>query len=67
MRQVRDRERKYLARKTEAGRLKRRLEYAAAAKKRLACLPPATVERRGGGLVQLGEMLRTLSGSSGRG
>jgi hypothetical protein len=30
MRQVRDRERKYLARKTKAGRLKRRLEYQAA-------------------------------------
>jgi hypothetical protein len=30
VRQVRDRERKYLARKTQAGRLKRRLEYQAA-------------------------------------
>jgi hypothetical protein len=27
-------------------------------------LPRAAVERRGGGLVQLGEMLRTLAGSS---
>lgn len=35
VRRVRDRERKYLARKTKAGRLKRRLEYAAAARKRL--------------------------------
>ena len=34
MRQVRDRERKYLARKTKAGRLKRRLEYQAAKVKR---------------------------------
>lgn len=34
MRQVRDRERKYLARKTKAGRLKRRLEYQAAKLKR---------------------------------
>jgi hypothetical protein len=39
MRQVRDRKRKYLARKTKAGRLKRRLEYAAAAKKRLPLVP----------------------------
>lgn len=30
-------------------------------------LPRAAVERRGGGLVQLGEMLGALSGSSGRG
>jgi hypothetical protein len=29
-------------------------------------LPRAAVERRGGGLVQLGEMLGALSGSSGR-
>jgi len=28
-------------------------------------LPRATVEHRGGGLVQLGEMLRTLAGTSG--
>jgi hypothetical protein len=35
MRRVRDRERKYLRRMTNAGRLKRRLEYAAAAKKHL--------------------------------
>jgi hypothetical protein len=41
MRRVRDRERKYLDRKTKAGRLKRRLEYAAAAKQRLA-LPSAS-------------------------
>jgi hypothetical protein len=34
MRQVRDRERKYLARKTKAGRMKRRLEYQAAKVKR---------------------------------
>ena len=33
MRRVKDRERKYLGRKTKAGRLKRRLEYCAAAKK----------------------------------
>ena len=37
---MRDRERKYLARKTKACRLKRRLEYLAAAKKQLP-LPPA--------------------------
>ncbi len=30
-------------------------------------LPRAVVERRSGGLVQLGEMLRALAGSSGRG
>jgi len=40
MRRVRDRERKYLARKTKAGRLKRRLEYLAAARKQHP-LPPA--------------------------
>lgn len=42
MRRVRDRERKYLARKTKAGQLKRRLEYAAAARKRLG---PALASR----------------------
>jgi len=36
MRRVRDRNRKYLARKTKAGRLKRRLEYKSVADKRLA-------------------------------
>ena len=40
MRRVRDRERKYLARKTKAGRRKRRLEYKSLADKRLA-LPAA--------------------------
>jgi len=40
MRRVRDRERKYLARKTKAGQLKRRLEYAAAAKKRRGLVLP---------------------------
>jgi len=39
MRQVRDRERKYLARKTKAGRLKRRLEYSAAAKRQQRAEP----------------------------
>ena len=33
MRRVKDRERKWLARKTKAGRMKRRLEYLAAARK----------------------------------
>ena len=36
VRRVKDRERKYLARKTKAGRLKRRLEYCAAAKKQFS-------------------------------
>jgi hypothetical protein len=36
MRRVRDRKRKYLARKTKAGRLKRRQEYKFLANKRLA-------------------------------
>jgi hypothetical protein len=35
MRRVKDRQRKYLSRKTKAGRLKRRLEYHAMAKKQL--------------------------------
>lgn len=37
MRRVQDRERKYLSRKTKAGRLKRRLEYQAAKVKRCQC------------------------------
>jgi hypothetical protein len=40
VRRVKDRERKWLSRKTKAGRRKRRLEYQALAKKRLP-LPPA--------------------------
>ena len=44
MRRVRDRERKYLARKTKAGRLKSRLEYLAAARKQHP-LPPTLVRK----------------------
>lgn len=46
VRRVKDRQRKWLARKTKAGRLKRRLEYHAAAKKRLP-LPPRADQDRG--------------------
>jgi hypothetical protein len=58
MRRVRDRERKYLARKTKAGRLKRRLEYSAAAKKQLpvSSANPASwrsAEQRPGGRTKI--------------
>ena len=52
MRRVRDRERKYLARKTKAGRLKRRLEYAATAKKRLRLGPPNQGASRAGAIAR---------------
>jgi hypothetical protein len=51
MRRVRDRERKYLARKTKAGRLKRRLEYAATAKKRLGLGLPNQGDSRPGAIA----------------
>lgn len=57
LRRVRDRERKWLARNTKAGQFKRRLEYHAAAKRRLARPPTrpdstnTTAEQTRGGLT----------------
>jgi len=47
MRGVRDRERKWKSRKTKAGRLKRRLEYEQARRKRRQRLPNAPQDREG--------------------
>jgi hypothetical protein len=60
MRRVKDRERKYLSRKTKAGRLKRRLEYCAMAKKRLA-LPSALEGLSGFDRKAAGEELRSAA------
>jgi hypothetical protein len=66
MRRVKDRERKYLARKTKAGRLKRRLEYSAMAKKRFA-LPSAKPGSSGPGRELAGGQARTAVGGYGQG
>ena len=65
MRRVKDRERKYLSRKTKAGRLKRRLEYCAAAKKRFP-LPSAKPGFSGPGLELAGGQARTAVGGYGQ-
>jgi hypothetical protein len=63
MRRVRDRERKYLARKTQAGRLKRQQEYRAAKLKRCQALPSRHRFRGDSSSVQPGPSPGSVLGS----
>ena len=67
MRRVKDRERKWLARKTKAGKRKRRLEYQALARKRLPLPPTATYDASTCGPKAGDVTTRIAVGDSGQG